>query len=88
MEDLQKTDPLYYEHILIQNELHKLISLINEANISAEEKAKLKEKTYQDFLTRAKQYKGCLGFQTMTVEELKVEYEKFTSSLKKQDDGR
>ena len=51
MEDLQKTDPLYYEHIMIQNQLHKIISLIDEASISDKEKQDLKEKAYEETST-------------------------------------
>lgn len=83
MEDLQKTDPLYYEHIIVQNELHRLMCLVDEANISEGEKIRLREKTFMEFLRKAKEYKGCSGFENMTVEELKTEYGNFLNSLKK-----
>lgn len=88
MEDLQNIDPLYYEHIMIQNELHKLITLINESSVSAKQKEELREKTYAEFLSRAKEYKSCPAFKNMTVEELRNEYESFVKYLKNKNEGR
>ena len=69
-------EELYYEHIMIENILHNVISAIEDGPYSKEEKEKYKKEAFEKFLKEAKEYKGCPGFKEMTMEELKKEYEK------------
>ena len=86
MEDLEKTDSLYWENIVIENKLHKIMLLIEEDNSAPEKKEELKERAYERFLKEVKTYKGCPRFQTMTVDELKEIYKKFRQTLKKEEE--
>ena len=76
-------EKLYYEHIMIENVLHKVITAIEEGPYSKEEKEKYKKEAFERFLKEAKGYKNCPGFQKMNVEQLKEEYEKIFEAIEK-----
>lgn len=72
------------ERVIIENVLHQIITLIDEGEYPEEQKKQMKEEAYKEFLKRESKKEGLPAFKTMSVEELKAEYKKFTDSLKKQ----
>lgn len=69
-------DAYDYTGFAIENILDPIIKAIEQGEGTQEKKAELKKKAFQDFLNEAKEYEECPGFQDMTVEQLKVEYER------------
>lgn len=72
------------EMVVIENELHRVISLIEEASYPQEEKKQMKEAAFKTFLERQRENQGCSSFKTMTVDELKEIYEQFRNQSKNQ----
>ena len=72
------------ERVIIENVLHQIITLIDEGEYPEEQKKQMKVEAYKEFLKRESKKEGLPAFKTMSVEELKAEYKKFTDSLKKQ----
>lgn len=70
------------EMVIIENELHRIISLIEESSYSKEEKKQMTEAAFKSFLERQKANQGDLKLKTMTVDELKRIYAEFRRKLK------
>lgn len=66
---------MHNERIVIEQELYKIITLINESDFSDSKKEKLREEAFIAFHRRVQNYKGAPKFKTMTVEDIKALYE-------------
>ena len=77
-------DTLHAEKALIENELHAMLSTIDEiVGYTLKQKEQLREMAYQRFLTKARTYEGAPAFKTMTIEELKQLYKEIKQNIDK-----
>lgn len=70
------------ERLVIEQELFKIIRLIDESDYSYSKKEKLKEEAFKAFHRKVQNYKGAPEFKNMTVEDIKALYEKFVNEGK------
>lgn len=70
------------ERLVIEQELFKIIRLIDESDYSYSKKKKLKEEAFKLFHERVQNYKGVPKFKNMTVEDIIALYEKFVNEGK------
>ena len=65
-----------YTEFAIENILHPIIEAIEQEKSAPEEKKKMIQQAFKEFLEDAKNYQECPGFQNMTVKQLQEEYER------------
>jgi len=82
---MEEKDNLHYEHCMIETILCKMINVIKEAGLPPDIEKEYIEQAFEDFLARVREYKGCPAFKTMTVEQLKKEYEKIVEPSQEQE---
>lgn len=65
-----------YTGFAIENILHPIIEAIEQEKSAPEEKKKMIQQAFKEFLEDAKKYDECDRLKKMTVEQLQMEYER------------